>query len=101
MDRSITITGDDGKTYEGIILFTYHYDKTNKDYVVFQIKGSDTASAAIYHPEDGGNGELEKIETDDEWEMLGKLLEDYQDSLEDDDCDGNCEGCSGCDSCDR
>lgn len=103
MDRTITITNDDGKTYEGIILFTYHYDENNKDYVVFQIKGSDTASAAIYHPEDGGNGSLEKIESDEEWAMLEDLLDDYFSNQETNSCQGcdSCDGCSGCDSCDR
>lgn len=102
MDRSITITDDNGKSYEGIILFTHHSDEFNNDYVVFQIKGSDTASAAIYHPENEGNGSLEKIESDEEWAMLEELLDDYF-ANDENDCGGQCSGCphaSGCESCD-
>ena len=31
-DRNLTIKTDDGKELECTILFTYHWDKNNKDY---------------------------------------------------------------------
>ena len=94
-DRNLTIKTDDGKELDCTILFTYHYEKNNKDYVVFQVKGTNDCAAAIYHPEKDGEGSLEKVETDEEWEMLEKLLEDYSNNLEDDEFEG-CEGCSSC-----
>ncbi len=100
-DRTLTLIQDDGKEIVCDILFTYHYEKLNKDYVVFQVRENNEVSAAIYHPTEGGSGSLERIETDEEWEMLEDLLEDYSNSL---DAEGSgcssCHGCSGsCDSC--
>ena len=98
-DRTLTLIQDDGKEILCDILFTYHYEKTNKDYVVFQVRGADSASAAIYYPSEGGNGKLERIETDEEWEMLEELLNDYSSAMNDaSSCNGSCHGCSGCHS---
>ncbi len=103
-DRTLTLIQDDGKEIVCDILFTYHYEKLNKDYVVFQVRGRADVSAAIYHPTEGGSGSLERIETDEEWELLENLLDDYSASLDDDDEQSGCSGCqgcsSGCDSCD-
>ena len=101
-DRTLTLTLDDGSEVECNILFTYQNEETNKNYVVFQVRGRNDVSAAIYHPTEGGNGSLERIETDEEWELLEDLLDDYSASLDDEEssCSG-CQGCSGgCDSCD-
>ena len=96
-DRTLTLIQDDGKEILCDILFTYHWEETDKDYVVFQVRGGDSASAAIYHPADGGKGSLERIETEDEWNMLEELLNDYASSMEA--CsEGGCSGCSGCQS---
>ena len=100
-DRTLTLIQDDGKEIVCDILFTYHYEKLNKDYVVFQVRGNNEVSAAIYHPTEGGSGSLERIETDEEWELLEDLLEDYANSLDasSEGC-SSCHGCSGsCDSC--
>jgi uncharacterized protein YrzB (UPF0473 family) len=83
------------KEYDAIL--TYHSDEFNKDYVVFQVRGEGSASAAIYHPEDNGKGSLERIESDEEWEMLEELLNDYASSMEDSSFSG-CSGCTGCHS---
>lgn len=96
-DRTLTLIQDDGKEILCDILFTYHWEETNKDYVVFQVRGQGSASAAIYHPTDGGKGNLERIETEEEWSMLEELLNDYASAMEDA-CRGSCSGCSGCHS---
>ena len=51
-DRTLTLIQDDGKEILCDILFTYHSEEFNKDYVVFQVRNEGNASAAIYHPED-------------------------------------------------
>lgn len=96
-DRTLTLIQDDGKEILCDILFTYHSEEFNKDYVVFQVRGEASASAAIYHPEDNGKGSLERIESDEEWEMLEELLNDYASNMEDS-CSSGCSGCSGCSS---
>lgn len=97
-DRTLTLIQDDGKEILCDILFTYHSEKTTKDYVVFQVRGGCSASAAIYHPTEEGKGSLERIETEEEWSMLEELLNDYSSAMEDSDSCG-CSGCSGCSGC--
>lgn len=96
-DRTLTLIEDDGTEILCDILFTYHWEKLNKDYVVFQVRGAEgEVSAAVYHPTEGGSGRLEKVETDEEWDMLEELLNDYA-ATADDDFEG-CSGCQGCNS---
>ena len=66
VDRTITLYTEDGKELIADILFTYHSEDFSHDYVVFQIRESGEASAAIYVPGENGQGSLEKIETDEE-----------------------------------
>ena len=75
-ERTITLTTDDGKEVVCYNLFTYQSDEFNKDYVVFQPRGTEEASAACYIEHENGEGELDQIQTDEEWEMLEDLLED-------------------------
>ena len=77
VDRTITLYTEDGKELIADILFTYHSEDFSHDYVVFQIRESGEASAAIYVPGENGQGSLEKIETDEEWQLLEELLDDY------------------------
>lgn len=100
-DRTITLTMDDGSEVVCDILFTYFYEKTQKNYVVFQVRGSNEASAATYVPTEGGSGQLGKIETEEEWAMLEQLLSDYASQLDEEEgCGGSCASCGGaCGEC--
>lgn len=101
-DRTMTLFQDDGTKVICDILFTYHYEKLNKDYVVFQVRDTNEVSAATYDPNDGETGRLGLIETEEEWSMLEDLLNDYAQSLDDmEACGGSCGSCVGCGgSCD-
>lgn len=97
-DRTLTLIQDNGEEIVCDILFTYFYEKTNKNYVVFQVRDSDEVSAAVYFPDNGADGRLEKIETEEEWSMLEDLLNDYAGNLAEEggcggecDCDGECD----------
>lgn len=77
-DKTMTIFDEDGKEVECEILFTYHSDEFNKDYVLFYKKGDDEneeieINAAIYT-----ENELFEIETDEEWAMIEEVLADFQ-----------------------
>ena len=102
VDRTITLIRDDGKEIIADILFTYHSDDFSKDYVVFQVRGTGEISAASYVAEDGKNGVLDKIESEEEWAMLEEMLNDYAEENDvNNSCGGACGGCSGCQgSCD-
>ena len=94
-DRTLVLTTEDGKEIVCDILFTYHSEEFNKDYVIFQPRGEEQLSAASYTEEEAGNGALHAVETDEEWEMLEALVDDYY-SQDKTGCGGNCGGCSGC-----
>lgn len=96
VDRTITLFTEDGKELIADILFTYHSEEFEHDYVVFQIRESQQASAAIYVPSENGQGSLEKIESEEEWQLLEELLADYC-NQDNEGCGGSCSG--SCDSC--
>lgn len=95
-DRTLTITTDNGEEILCEILFTTHSNEFNKDYVVFVEKGTNNASAAIYTPTDNGEGTLTQITSEEEWNMLEELLDDYYNNQEESGCSGSCENCEGC-----
>ena len=100
-DNRRMIINDGKEDLECEILFTYHSDDFNKDYVVFHDIKNDVDSAAVYKEGKNGTGDLTPVESDEEWAMLEDLLDDYYDSPEDDKCNGcsKFECCEG--ECDR
>ena len=106
-DRTLILTQDDGTEIVCAILFTYSNEDTSKNYVVFKVRDTDEVSAAVYYPDDNnGQGHLGKIETDDEWEMLEDLLNEYveeqraRSSNGCSSCGGGCSSCGGGCDCD-
>lgn len=93
-DKKITLTLENGEEVVCDILFTHYSKEFDKNYVVFCEPKSNEASAASYVPGENGNGMLEKIETDAEWEMLEDLLEDFS-NQEEDGCGCGCDSCNG------
>ncbi len=82
-DKMITIIQDDQERVAEIIL-TYVNEETNKKYVVFEFIDTNEVSAAIYVEENEFEGSFLDIETDEEWDLLEEILEEYYDSLEED-----------------
>ncbi|MCR5112761.1 MAG: DUF1292 domain-containing protein [Acholeplasmatales bacterium] len=99
-DRTITLTDDSGKTITAQILFTYHSDDLNKNYVVFLDTNTNQASAAEYFDDGNGSGHLGDIQSEDEWEMLNDLFEEYMENMSNNQKEGECccGGNCGCDS---
>lgn len=98
-DRTITLIQEDGKEIVCDILFTYFAEEFEKNYVVFQVRETGEVSAATYDPTDGKEGRLGRVETEEEWELLEELLNDYAEKMsQGGGCGGNCGGCSGCGS---
>lgn len=80
-EKYITIISDDEEVLAEV-LFTHQSKTTNKEYVVFQVSGSEEVSAAVYIQTDADGGYFEDIETDEEWDELEQLLDEYYESLE-------------------
>lgn len=86
-DNKLTIIYD-GEEVMADILFTHYSETFAKNYVVFQFVDKDEVSAAVFVETEDGEGYFEDVETDEEWEMLDELLENYMgEDLESDDDD--------------
>ena len=104
----ITLIGEDGSEKKAEVLFTYYSEEFNKNYVVFMPEDEQNSVAAASFVENGNQGSLEQITTDEEWELIEDLLEQYVAQLEategcacgcedcDCDCDGECDGEEEC-----
>jgi uncharacterized protein YrzB (UPF0473 family) len=98
-DRQITLVDEDGKETVCNILFTFHSDEYNKNYVIFYPADQEDSdeielSAQSYVEGEDGSGELQEIESDEEWEMIEDVLDKFeQEDEECDECDDDCECC--------
>ena len=80
-DNQMIVTDQDGNESVCEILFTHEHE--GKNYVVFEFVDSHEVSAARYIPgETDDEGSFEDIETDEEWDMLDKVLQAYYDDNE-------------------
>lgn len=92
---TFNLTNDNGETIECEVLFTFHGDETNKDYIVytdntFDEYGNVKVYASTYKTDEAGAVELEAITDESEWEMIDNLIATIQEE----------EGCGcGCDEC--
>jgi uncharacterized protein YrzB (UPF0473 family) len=81
-DNTIIITKEDGTEITCDILFTFHSDETEKDYVLY-VEADDEEGhvyASSYNDEDGLIGELFEIPEAnvEEWEMIEEVLSAFQ-----------------------
>lgn len=78
LDSTFTVIGENGEETVCEILFTYHDDDTNKDYIVYtdnsiDNEGNTRVFASIFNPNEK-NLVLYPIETDEEWSMIERAL---------------------------
>lgn len=83
-DNTFTVIKNNKEKVQCEILFTYHDERTDKDYIVYtdktiDKKGNTKVYASIFNPQEE-NPTLFPIETDEEWELIETIL----DSLTDD-----------------
>ena len=105
-----TLIGEDGSETRAEILFTYHSKEFNKNYVVFVADDASNTVGAASFIENGNQGTLDPITTDEEWELIEDLLEQFVAEqqnghscchgegcdCEECDCDGECDGEEEC-----
>ncbi len=80
MERELlVVTDENGKDIQCEIIMTFDSDEFNKSYVVYQIKGDETGEyyAASFNPEDGDEGRLGELETEEEWNLVEEVLESF------------------------
>ncbi len=94
-DNKLTFVDENGNEVLCEILFTFHSDEFNKDYVLFYPEGEVdeegriNVMAAAYKENEDGEGELFEITEDAEWKLIEEVLADF----ENEDCDCDCDEC--------
>ncbi len=99
-ENRLTFIDEDGNEVLCEILFTFESKEFNKNYVLFYPVGDDDdeieVMAASYVPTEDGEGELQAIETEEEWAMIENVLDQFDDEdcdCEDEDCECEDEDC--------
>lgn len=84
-----TVLNEDGETVDYQALFTFESEDTGKSYIAYTDEtttedGDVEVYAAVYDPETfdmlvaaGKPVQLTEIETDDEWDLIEDLLDEY------------------------
>lgn len=99
-ENQLVFVREDGTEELCEIIFTYDSPEFKKNYVFFAPIGSEDeegrveVQVASYTPTNGEIGELQEVETEEEWNMLEDVFASF---AEEDECD--CEECD-CDECD-
>ena len=98
--KKFVILDSNGKEVECEPLFTFESEEVNKNYVVFYEVGQDDEEgievmAASYVPTEDGIGELSAIETDEEWELVEEVLQQFDEECDCEEGGDECgEGCA-------
>jgi len=76
---------DNGKEIECEVLFTFESEETKKNYMVYtdntkDEEGNTKVYAAIYNP-DEDETKLSPIESDHEWAIIEKILDELQEEV--------------------
>lgn len=96
-DKTITLTNEQGEEVICDILFTYYSEEFKKNYAVIMPRGYEECTAYSFEEAENGVGSLHQIETEEEWDLLEELLDDYSKKLEEEESD--CSSCSKAGSC--
>lgn len=79
--KEIVILDNEGKELRCDVLFTFEMKETGKSYVCYtdnslDEEGNVKVFASIYDPA-GEKGNLEAIETEEEWEVIDKMISQF------------------------
>lgn len=91
-ERHITIVDEDGNEQLCEVIHTVESEKFGKSYVLYSLVGADEDEhgqveifASAFTPsENGEDGELQPIETEEEWEYIEDVLNSLEDEFGDD-----------------
>lgn len=79
-DDTLILTDELGNELVARIILTFESEEFNKSYVVYQFVDDEEEEeyhAASFDPEDGDEGQLGQIETDEEWDLVEEVLESF------------------------
>lgn len=86
-EQQITIIAEDGSEQLCEIIFTFDSDETGYSYVVYSPIGNDEDDDVIYAArytanENGEDGDLHQIETDEEWDMVEEVINTFMEQAD-------------------
>ena len=89
-EKNITVVDDEGNEQLCEVLFTFDSEEFGKSYVLYYPVGQDEDddeeieihASAFMPKEDGEDGELMPIETDEEWDLVEEMLNTFLDEEE-------------------
>jgi uncharacterized protein YrzB (UPF0473 family) len=89
-EKQITVIDENGNEQLCEVLFTFESEEFNKSYVLYYPLGADEDDseeveihASSFNPNaDGEDGELEPIETEEEWDLIEEMLNTFLDEEE-------------------
>ena len=80
------VVGDNGKKIKCEVLFTFTSDETNKNYMLYTDNSlDDEGNIKTYvatYDEISENTKLSPVTSDEELEMVEKMLKEYEDNLD-------------------
>ncbi|MDD4184440.1 MAG: DUF1292 domain-containing protein [Candidatus Izemoplasmatales bacterium] len=85
----LLVTDEDGNEIECEIIMTFTSEEYSKSYVVYQIKDDESGEyyAASYNPDDGDEGKLLEVESDEEWDLIEEVLESFLEENEEEEAE--------------
>mgnify|MGYP006306428989 CR=1 FL=1 len=80
-EDTLILTDELGNEMVARIILTFESEAFEKSYVVYQLEDDENGEyhAASFDPEDGDEGQLGQIETDEEWDLVEEVLESFLD----------------------
>ncbi|WP_019154616.1 DUF1292 domain-containing protein [Robertmurraya massiliosenegalensis] len=90
-DNNITVIDEEGNEQLCEILFTFDSDEFNKSYVLYYPIGEDDSddeeieihASAFVPSEDNKDGDLQPIETEEEWDLIEEMLNTFLEEQDD------------------
>ncbi len=78
-EEILYVTDELGNELEAVIVMTFESEEFGKSYVVYRLKDDEKEEyyAASFNPEDGDEGQLLQIESDEEWDLVEEVLENF------------------------
>jgi uncharacterized protein YrzB (UPF0473 family) len=78
-DKTLRVIDEQGNEVDYEIVLTFKSDQTKKSYVVYKEPGdSDEVYAASYDETETDGGNLNPIETVEEWDIIEEVLDTFQ-----------------------
>ncbi|GIN89712.1 UPF0473 protein YrzB [Siminovitchia terrae] len=89
-ENYITVVDEEGNEELFEVLFTFDSDEFNKSYVLYYPAGSDNGeneeieihASSYTSNENGEDGNMQPIETEEEWDMIEEMLNTFLDEEE-------------------